>query len=151
MRYISEKVLSPNGLFRSRDGEPMGPADDVVVRPSDLLGTVKKGGRNGGGGGPAGSSLKRSGSRCQCKHHQQRQLRQQLQLQLRQEEQRRQLKRQLAEGGGEYRRRHLNAINRHTAKWAGGGARGSNKNNNNRNEEKNYPCDAQISQGRKKK
>ncbi len=118
MRYISEKVLTPNGLFRSKDGEPLGPADDVVLRPSDLLGTVKRSLERRRGGGAASrhssssSGVRRSGSRCQCKHHQQRQLRQ---LKQRQEEQRRQLKRQLAESGAY--RRHLEAIDRHTSKW----------------------------------
>ncbi len=144
MRYISEKVMAPNGLFRSRDGEPLGPVDDVILRPSDLLGTVKrtlerrrhraaanssKAGSNGNSSGLSSGvgvgGVRRSSSRCQCKHHQQRQLKQ------RQEEQRRALKRQLAEKAavGEsasHIRRHLDAINRHTGQWtAVGDAAGS--------------------------
>ncbi len=116
MRYISEKVVAPNGLFRSRDGEPLGPVDDVILRPSDLLGTVKRtlerrrhNNNNNRSGSSNGAVLKRSGSRCQCKHHQQRQLQQ------RQEEQRRILKRHLADRGEERSRRHLEAINKHTS------------------------------------
>ena len=146
MRYISEKVMAPNGFFRSRDGEPLGPVDDVILRPSDLLGTVKRtlerrrhraaansskasngnsSGLSSGVGVGVGGGVRRSSSRCQCKHHQQRQLKQ------RQEEQRRALKRQLAEKAavGEsasHIRRHLDAINRHTGQWtAVGDAAGS--------------------------
>lgn len=114
MRYISEKVVTPNGLFRSRDGEPLGDSDGIV-RPSDLLGTVKRSLDRRRGHGHHGVRRAGGGSgRCQCKHHQQRhqQLRELAQRQ--QEEQRRQLKRQLVETGD---RRRADAIVRHTNKW----------------------------------
>jgi len=109
MRYISEKVLNAEGVFRDKDGRPLpGDREDVLVRPSDLLATVKKPHdvfkrrrhynpqQNNDGG---------EQHRCTCKHHQQRYMRERL------EEQRRRLKRRLAEAGD---LRHLEAINRHT-------------------------------------
>ena len=90
MRYISDQAISN---VQNRDDGDQLTIGGSVVKPSDLLSSVKR-------------SLGRK-PRCQCKHHQQRFLK-------KQEEQRQQLKKQLAEQGD---RRHLTALNKHM-RWS---------------------------------